>query len=126
MTYRITCKNTKTGDGWVMGEVRGLEDVADAIKNIAFDDSDNTEEWSFTISPISSKRQRIDALKERIEPLRCYDKLLDAIGECIYNFADVYAEEFDATVDELMVVAEEMVYKHTIDDEELEERLMEE
>lgn len=72
------------------------------------------------------QRERIEMLKERIEPLRCYDKLLDAIGECIWNFASNYAEEFDATTDELMVVAEELVYKRIIDEEELAERLMEE
>ena len=73
---------------------------------------------------MNETRQRINGLKERIEPLRCYDRLLDAIGECIYHFADGYAEEFGATVNELMVVAEEMVYNKIINDEELSERLM--
>jgi hypothetical protein len=57
MTYRITCKNIKTGDGWVMGEVRGLEDVAEAIKNITFDDGDDVREWSFEILPISAEQR---------------------------------------------------------------------
>lgn len=70
-----------------------------------------------------TNRQRIDELKQRIEPLRCYDKLLDAIGECIWNFADRYAEEFEASTDELMLVAEELVYGRTIDEQELTERL---
>jgi hypothetical protein len=72
---------------------------------------------------MATQRERIDELKQRVEPLRCYDRLRDAIGECIYNFADRYASEFDATTDELMIVAEELVFKTTLDDKELSERL---
>lgn len=72
------------------------------------------------------QRTRIEGLKEMVKDTRCYDKLLDAIGECIYHFAEAYAEEFEATTNELMVVAEEMVYNRIADDEELSERLMDE
>ena len=53
MTYRILSYNKRTGEGEVLAEVRGLEDVGEAIKNIEFDEDDEVGEWSFEILPIS-------------------------------------------------------------------------
>lgn len=57
MTYRIVSHNIKTDAREVLVEVRGLEDVAEAIKNITFDDGDDVREWSFEILPISAEQR---------------------------------------------------------------------
>lgn len=70
-------------------------------------------------------RQQIDELKNKVKELRCYDRLLDAIGECIWNFADGYADEFEVQAEVLQIAAEELVYNTIIDDEDIEWRLEE-
>jgi hypothetical protein len=39
----------------VLAEVRGLEDVAEALKNVVFDEGDNVKEWSFEIVPVQDR-----------------------------------------------------------------------
>lgn len=75
---------------------------------------------------MADNRTRIDELKGMVKDTRCYSKLLDAIYECIGNFAYEYAEEFEATEAEMMVVAQEMVFDNTYEDDTLEEMLKEE
>lgn len=53
MTYRVISHNIKTDAREVLAEVRGLEDVAETIKDIVFEDGDNVEEWSFEIVPVT-------------------------------------------------------------------------
>ena len=73
----------------------------------------------------STNRQQIDELKGKVKKLRCYDRLLDAIGECIGNFADRYADELEVSAEILQIATEELVYNETIDDEDIEWRLEE-
>lgn len=70
-------------------------------------------------------RQQIDELKNKVKELRCYDRLLDAIGECIWNFSERYSDEFGVSEDMLQIAAEELVYNKIIDDEDIEWRLEE-
>lgn len=74
---------------------------------------------------MADNRQKIDELKNKVKELRCYDKLLDAIGECIWSFADKYADELEVSAEILQIATEELVYNETIDDEDIEWRLEE-